>query len=142
MEISFCRIQFSYLGLYLAEGLCDISPHMKDILRGLRELKKSSTMVFDMLKVFSEGHESSAVSFLYLILFSFKKRNFLMSTFCFLSVAGPVESQRVSSRRLQCKWRGAVNSLLQRQDIFWPFRWNYKGKRARLLEVSWILLFI
>ncbi|GFS41204.1 hypothetical protein Acr_00g0073010 [Actinidia rufa] len=42
------------------EGLRDVSPHMKDILRGLRELKKSSTMAFDMLKVFSEGHESSA----------------------------------------------------------------------------------
>ncbi|KAA8534947.1 hypothetical protein F0562_029950 [Nyssa sinensis] len=41
------------------EGLHDLTSHMKDILKGLRELKKSSVMAFDMLKVFSEGHESS-----------------------------------------------------------------------------------
>lgn len=35
---------------------------MKDILKGLRELKKSSAMAFEMLKVFSEEHENSAVS--------------------------------------------------------------------------------
>lgn len=34
---------------------------MKDILKGLRELKKSSAMAFEMLKVFSEEHENSAV---------------------------------------------------------------------------------
>ena len=36
---------------------------MKDILKGLREFKKSSNVAFEMLKVFSEGSESSAVSF-------------------------------------------------------------------------------
>ncbi|KAI7989930.1 putative E3 ubiquitin-protein ligase LIN [Camellia lanceoleosa] len=43
----------------LLEGLRDITYHMKDILKGLRELKKSSTMAFDMLKVFSEERDSS-----------------------------------------------------------------------------------
>ncbi|KAF5788826.1 putative transcription factor WD40-like family [Helianthus annuus] len=42
------------------DGLRDISPHMKDILKGLREFKRSSTVAFEMLKVFSEGTESSA----------------------------------------------------------------------------------
>ncbi|XP_059634944.1 putative E3 ubiquitin-protein ligase LIN [Cornus florida] len=42
------------------EGLQDLTSHMKDILKGLRELKKSSVVAFDMLKVLSEGHESSA----------------------------------------------------------------------------------
>ncbi|KAI7989544.1 putative E3 ubiquitin-protein ligase LIN-1 [Camellia lanceoleosa] len=44
------------------EGLRDITYHMKDILKGLRELKKSSTMAFDMLKVFSEERDSSTVN--------------------------------------------------------------------------------
>ncbi|KAK6944946.1 U-box domain [Dillenia turbinata] len=42
------------------EGLHDLTTYMKDILKGLRELKKSSTLAFDMLKVFSEGNDSSA----------------------------------------------------------------------------------
>lgn len=42
---------------------------MKDILKGLRELKKSSIVAFEMLKVFSEGNESSAVSFLYFVIY-------------------------------------------------------------------------
>ncbi|XP_071733571.1 putative E3 ubiquitin-protein ligase LIN-1 isoform X2 [Rutidosis leptorrhynchoides] len=42
------------------DGLTDIKTHMKDILKGLREFKKSSTVAFEMLKVFSEGSESSA----------------------------------------------------------------------------------
>ncbi|XP_028077355.1 putative E3 ubiquitin-protein ligase LIN [Camellia sinensis] len=41
------------------EGLRDITYHMKDILKGLRELKKSSTMALDMLKVFAEERDSS-----------------------------------------------------------------------------------
>ncbi|XP_047339652.1 putative E3 ubiquitin-protein ligase LIN-1 [Impatiens glandulifera] len=41
------------------EGLREISMNMKDILKGLRELKKYSSMAFDMLKALSEGHESS-----------------------------------------------------------------------------------
>ncbi|KAM7519314.1 hypothetical protein LguiB_018276 [Lonicera macranthoides] len=42
------------------EGLEDLNVYMKDILKGLRELKKSSTVAFEMLKVFAEGNESSA----------------------------------------------------------------------------------
>ncbi|KAI3446994.1 hypothetical protein Pfo_003659 [Paulownia fortunei] len=42
------------------EGLQDLAGHMKYILKGLRELKKSSAMAFEMLKVFSEEHENSA----------------------------------------------------------------------------------
>ncbi|KAL8503215.1 hypothetical protein ACS0TY_022094 [Phlomoides rotata] len=42
------------------EGLQDLAGHMKDILKGLRELKKSSAMAFEMLKVFSKEHENSA----------------------------------------------------------------------------------
>ncbi|XP_052200352.1 putative E3 ubiquitin-protein ligase LIN-1 isoform X2 [Diospyros lotus] len=43
-----------------ADGMRDVTPYIKDILKGLRELRKSSTLAFDMLKVFSEGHDSSA----------------------------------------------------------------------------------
>lgn len=39
---------------------------MKDIKKGLRELKKSSTLALEVLKVLSEGHDSSAVSWLHL----------------------------------------------------------------------------
>ncbi|KAG8367387.1 hypothetical protein BUALT_Bualt16G0066700 [Buddleja alternifolia] len=42
------------------EGLQDLAPHMKDILKGLRELKKSSALAFEMLKVLSEEHDNSA----------------------------------------------------------------------------------
>ncbi|GJT68595.1 putative E3 ubiquitin-protein ligase LIN-1 isoform X1 [Tanacetum coccineum] len=42
------------------DGLREITTHMKDILKGIREFKKSSTVAFEMLKVFSEGNESSA----------------------------------------------------------------------------------
>ncbi|KAJ9538533.1 hypothetical protein OSB04_031266 [Centaurea solstitialis] len=42
-----------------SDGLRDITIHMKDIVKGLRKLKKSSTVAFEMLKVFSEGGESS-----------------------------------------------------------------------------------
>ncbi|KAI3671014.1 hypothetical protein L1987_87660 [Smallanthus sonchifolius] len=42
------------------DGLRDITSHMKDILKGLREFKKSSKVAFEMLKVISEGSESSA----------------------------------------------------------------------------------
>jgi WD40 repeat protein len=41
------------------EGLQDLTIYMKDILKGLRELKKSSVVAFEMLKIFSEGNESS-----------------------------------------------------------------------------------
>ncbi|XP_019150842.1 PREDICTED: putative E3 ubiquitin-protein ligase LIN-1 [Ipomoea nil] len=42
------------------EGMHDLTAHMKDIMRGLRELKKSSRLAVDMLKLFSEEQESSA----------------------------------------------------------------------------------
>ncbi|XP_057806629.1 putative E3 ubiquitin-protein ligase LIN [Salvia miltiorrhiza] len=42
------------------EGLQDLAGHTKDILKGLRELKKSSAMAFEMLKVFSQEHDNSA----------------------------------------------------------------------------------
>ncbi|XP_009606221.1 putative E3 ubiquitin-protein ligase LIN-1 isoform X1 [Nicotiana tabacum] len=42
------------------EGLNDLTNHVKDILKGLRELKKSSTIAVEMLNLFSEERESSA----------------------------------------------------------------------------------
>ncbi|XP_076913607.1 putative E3 ubiquitin-protein ligase LIN, partial [Bidens hawaiensis] len=42
------------------DGLRDIKPQMKDILKSLKEFKKSSTVAFEMLKALSEGSESSA----------------------------------------------------------------------------------
>ncbi|KAL0315653.1 UNVERIFIED_CONTAM: putative E3 ubiquitin-protein ligase LIN-1 [Sesamum radiatum] len=42
------------------EGLQGLGAHMKDILKGLRELKKSSIMAVEMLKVLSEEHDNSA----------------------------------------------------------------------------------
>ncbi|XP_024959066.1 putative E3 ubiquitin-protein ligase LIN [Cynara cardunculus var. scolymus] len=45
---------------WISDGLRDITTHMKEILKGLREFKKLSNVAFEMLKVFSEGSESSA----------------------------------------------------------------------------------
>ncbi|KAL2500881.1 putative E3 ubiquitin-protein ligase [Forsythia ovata] len=42
------------------DGLQDLTVHMKDILKGLRELKKSSALAFEMLRIFSEEHDNSA----------------------------------------------------------------------------------
>lgn len=42
------------------DGLHDLTMYMKDILKGLREFKKSSALAYEMLRVFSEGNESSA----------------------------------------------------------------------------------
>ncbi|KAH0743077.1 hypothetical protein KY290_031070 [Solanum tuberosum] len=42
------------------EGLHDLTIHVKDILKGLRELKKSSTMAVEVFNLFSEERESSA----------------------------------------------------------------------------------
>ncbi|KAK2970964.1 hypothetical protein RJ640_027445 [Escallonia rubra] len=42
------------------EGLHDLTSYIKDILKGLREFKKSSKVALEMLTVFSEGSESSA----------------------------------------------------------------------------------
>lgn len=48
--------------LYISDGLRDLKTYMKDILKGLRELKKSSLVAFELLKVLSEGNDSSSVS--------------------------------------------------------------------------------
>ncbi|XWS17290.1 hypothetical protein CRYUN_Cryun33cG0054600 [Craigia yunnanensis] len=42
------------------EGLHDLTSYMKDILKGLRELRKSSPLAFEIMKVLYEGQESSA----------------------------------------------------------------------------------
>ncbi|XP_048228410.1 putative E3 ubiquitin-protein ligase LIN-1 [Ricinus communis] len=42
------------------EGLRDLTSYMRDIKKGLRELKKSSPLALEILKILSEGHESSA----------------------------------------------------------------------------------
>ncbi|KAH9762403.1 RING-type E3 ubiquitin transferase [Citrus sinensis] len=42
------------------QGLRDINIHMKDIMKGLRELRKYSPLAFEMVKVLSNGHDSSA----------------------------------------------------------------------------------
>ncbi|XP_060172445.1 putative E3 ubiquitin-protein ligase LIN isoform X3 [Lycium barbarum] len=42
------------------EGLHDLTNYVKDILKGLRELKKSSTMAVEIFNLFSEERESSA----------------------------------------------------------------------------------
>ncbi|RVW96266.1 putative E3 ubiquitin-protein ligase LIN-1 [Vitis vinifera] len=65
------------------EGLNDLTSHMKDILKGLRQLKKSCILAVDMLKVFSEGNNSS------IDLWNHKE---LVQVDC------------------QCKWRSAINN--------------------------------
>ncbi|PON50525.1 Regulatory associated protein of TOR [Parasponia andersonii] len=42
------------------EGLHELTSSLKDILKGLRELKKSTPLAFEMLKTFFEGQDSSA----------------------------------------------------------------------------------
>ncbi|CAO2175201.1 unnamed protein product [Urochloa humidicola] len=41
------------------EGMHDISTYIKDVLKTLRELKKSSGLAFEMLRLLSDGQESS-----------------------------------------------------------------------------------
>ncbi|KAL5768811.1 hypothetical protein ACOSP7_015355 [Xanthoceras sorbifolium] len=41
------------------EGLHALTPHMKNITKGLRELRKSCPLAFEMLKILSEGHDTS-----------------------------------------------------------------------------------
>lgn len=50
-------------GCHIAEGLRDLSSYMKDVLKGLRELRKYSPLAVKMLKIVSKGTESSTVSF-------------------------------------------------------------------------------
>ncbi|XP_024024111.1 putative E3 ubiquitin-protein ligase LIN-1 [Morus notabilis] len=42
------------------EGLRDITSSVKDVIKGLRELKRATPLAFEMLKVFFEGEDSSA----------------------------------------------------------------------------------
>ncbi|CAD6240689.1 unnamed protein product [Miscanthus lutarioriparius] len=42
------------------EGMHDITTYIKDVLKTLRELKKSSGLAFEMLKLLSDGQESSS----------------------------------------------------------------------------------
>lgn len=42
------------------EGLQELTANIKDILKGLRELKRSSSLAIHMLKILSEEHESSS----------------------------------------------------------------------------------
>jgi hypothetical protein len=44
-----------------SEGMHDITTYIKDVLKTLRELKKSSGLAFEMLKLLSDGQESSVV---------------------------------------------------------------------------------
>ncbi|PIA64874.1 hypothetical protein AQUCO_00100385v1 [Aquilegia coerulea] len=46
--------------IHAPEGLRDLTLHVKDILKGLRELKKQSSLASEMLKIFSEGQDSSS----------------------------------------------------------------------------------
>lgn len=50
------------MSFVISEGMRELSSYMKDILKGLRELKKSSAVAFEMFKAFSEGNDSSKVS--------------------------------------------------------------------------------
>ncbi|CAM8966361.1 unnamed protein product [Rhodiola kirilowii] len=40
------------------EGVQDMSSYVKDLMKGLRELRKSSPLALEMLKLFSKGHDS------------------------------------------------------------------------------------
>lgn len=42
--------------------MSEVTSSIKDIVKGLRELKRSTPLAFQMLKLFSEGQDSSAVS--------------------------------------------------------------------------------
>ncbi|ONH98058.1 hypothetical protein PRUPE_7G226000 [Prunus persica] len=42
------------------EGISEVTSSIKDIVKGLRELKRSTPLAFQMLKLFSEGQDSSA----------------------------------------------------------------------------------
>ena len=44
-----------------SEGMHDITSYIKDVLKTLRELKKSSGLAFEVLKLLSDGQESSVV---------------------------------------------------------------------------------
>ncbi|XP_039143761.1 putative E3 ubiquitin-protein ligase LIN-1 [Dioscorea cayenensis subsp. rotundata] len=46
--------------MYDPDGLHDMASYVKEIIKSLRELKKSSSLAYEMLKLFSDGQESSA----------------------------------------------------------------------------------
>lgn len=68
----------SYVGSFLmlnkvviafSEGLLSLTLHIKDILKTLRELKKSSGLAYEMLKLLSDGQDSSIVrTYLFILL--------------------------------------------------------------------------
>uniref|UniRef100_A0A7N0TJ17 RING-type E3 ubiquitin transferase n=2 Tax=Kalanchoe fedtschenkoi TaxID=63787 RepID=A0A7N0TJ17_KALFE len=43
------------------EGMQDMSSYLKDLMKGLRELRKSSILACELLKLFSKGHDSKAI---------------------------------------------------------------------------------
>jgi hypothetical protein len=82
----------------------EITTYIKDVLRTLRELKKSSGLAFEMLKLLSDGQESSIViAFFSAVLAANLKFRFLLNI-SVLFVPGYVESQGAQSRRLQLEW--------------------------------------
>lgn len=56
-----------------SDGLHDLTSYIKYILKALRELKKSSALAYEMLKLLSDGQETSAVSFLCFTVSLFKR---------------------------------------------------------------------
>lgn len=46
----------------MSEGMQEVTSSIKEIVKGLRELKRLTPLAFQMLKLFSEGQDSSAVS--------------------------------------------------------------------------------
>lgn len=117
----------------IADGLHDMASYVKEIIKSLRELKKSSSLAYEMLKLFSDGQESSAVSLIshcIVPLFRWANRQISVSMLMKWSFLGTgnVESQGTGSSRLQHSWRSAVHSLLQKSNNHRAFRWNYKGE--------------
>jgi hypothetical protein len=80
-----------------SEGMHDIATYIKDVLRTLRELKKSSGLAFEMLKLLSDGQESSIVMLtLASIMPKFKQINedlYLLKNAFLVRAAGYVEPQ-------------------------------------------------
>ena len=55
---------WSYIISWISDGLGDLTSYTKDIIKGLRELKRSCPLATKMLKVLVEENESKAVSLL------------------------------------------------------------------------------
>jgi hypothetical protein len=92
-----------------SEGMHDITTYIKDVLKTLRELKKSSGLAFEMLKLLSDGQESSVVMLPGFVVVNciFKKKTKNCRTsfrFTETSTAGHVESQGDQPGRLQLEW--------------------------------------